>query len=323
MSKATKIWLAVAALLAIVGLVVFGAVMGGLRWNFRELSTNRYETESYTVTEAFDNISIRVNTAQVRFALSGDGSTRVECYQDAKTKHLVSVKEDTLMIRVEDKKAWYDYIGIHFGSPRVTVYLPQAEYAALVLEGSTGDVELPGNLRFASADISLSTGEVDWYASVSGLLKIKTSTGDIGVENTKVGAMELKVSTGEIEVSNVTCQGDVNIKVSTGETELEGLSCSNLTSTGSTGHISLERVLVEEKLSIERSTGDVEFVRSDAGEILVKTNTGDVRGSLLSEKVFITHTDTGRANVPGTTTGGRCEITTNTGNIRLELSENH
>ena len=58
------------------------------------------------------------------------------------------------------------------------------------------------------------------------------------------------------------------------------------------------------------NTGDVKFDACDASEISVKTDTGDVTGSLLTDKVFITNTDTGRVNVPQTATGGRCEIIT-------------
>ena len=49
------------------------------------------------------------------------------------------------------------------------------------------------------------------------------------------------------------------------------------------------------------------------------TDTGDVRGSLLSEKVFIVNTDTGRKEVPDTITGGRCEITTDTGDVKITI----
>ena len=70
---------------------------------------------------------------------------------------------------------------------------------------------------------------------------------------------------------------------------------------------------------IKRSTGKVEFNQCDADTIYVKTNTGSVTGSLLSEKVFITDTDTGKVDVPKTITGGRCEITTDTGNIIISV----
>jgi len=63
----------------------------------------------------------------------------------------------------------------------------------------------------------------------------------------------------------------------------------------------------------------VEFTACDAGEIVIETDTGDVEGTLLSDKIFITETDTGRIDVPKTTTGGRCQITTDTGDIKIKI----
>jgi len=81
----------------------------------------------------------------------------------------------------------------------------------------------------------------------------------------------------------------------------------------------LNNVIAAEKFSVERSTGDVKFDGSDAAEIFVRTDTGDVTGSLLTHKVFITKTDTGKVDVPKTVDGGRCEIITDTGDIALDI----
>ncbi|MBR2023360.1 MAG: hypothetical protein IJ996_02435, partial [Clostridia bacterium] len=72
---------------------------------------------------------------------------------------------------------------------------------------------------------------------------------------------------------------------------------------------------------IERDTGGVQFTFCDAEEITVETDTGSVKGSLLSDKVFIAHSDTGRVIVPTTQTGGRCEINTDTGSIIIEIKQ--
>ncbi len=63
----------------------------------------------------------------------------------------------------------------------------------------------------------------------------------------------------------------------------------------------------------------MEFNASDAASIYVKTDTGDVTGSLRSEKVFITETHTGKVRVPTGIRGGRCEISTHTGDIIIEV----
>jgi len=81
----------------------------------------------------------------------------------------------------------------------------------------------------------------------------------------------------------------------------------------------LKNVIAAERFSIDRSTGDVNFDGCDAAEIYVNTDTGDVEGSLLSEKVFIANTDTGKKKVPNTVSGGRCEIRTDTGDIEITI----
>ena len=66
-------------------------------------------------------------------------------------------------------------------------------------------------------------------------------------------------------------------------------------------------------------TGDVTFDGCDAAAISVKTDTGDVTGSLLSNKMFVIDTNTGDVDVPETVDGGRCEIVTDTGDIELNI----
>ena len=83
----------------------------------------------------------------------------------------------------------------------------------------------------------------------------------------------------------------------------------------------MKNVVATGTISIKSDTGDVRFEGSDAIEISVKTDTGDVTGTLLSEKVFITETSTGSINVPKTTSGGKCEITTSTGDINISIKQ--
>ena len=74
------------------------------------------------------------------------------------------------------------------------------------------------------------------------------------------------------------------------------------------------------QMSVTRSTGDVRFEGSDAAAIFVETNTGDVTGTLLSDKIFLPQSNTGEIEVPQTVSGGRCQIITSTGDIRLKIA---
>ena len=319
MRRTTKIWLITAASLVLLGCILFVGVMTALKWDFSKLSTVKYETNTHEISELFGDISLTTDTADIMFALSGDGKCRVECYEDKDAKHSASVENGTLVVKINNQKPWYDYIGFHFGSPKITVYLPETEYHALTIHESTGNMEIPKDFTFANADISVSTGNVSFFAAAREAVKVKTSTGDIRVENTSAGSLDLSVTTGTVTVSDVTCNGDITVGVSTGKATLTDISCRSVLSTGTTGSISLNHVIAANNFSIERSTGDVKFTGCDAAELYVKTTTGSVTGSLLTDKVFITDTKTGNVDVPKTATGGRCEIKTNTGDIKIGI----
>ena len=321
MRTRTKVWLIIATSFVLVGGIIFGGVMSMLEWDFTKLSTGKYETNDHEITENFKSISIITNTADIVLLPSENSKTSVSCYEQRNAKHLVAVNDGALVIEVVDTRKWYEHIGINFSTPKITVYIPQEEYGALFVKSSTGNVEIPKEFKFKSIDISESTGNVTNYASASEDIIIKTSTGNIHVENVSANTLDLSVSTGEVTVSNVTCEGDVKINVSTGKTNLTNIRCKNVVSTGNTGAISLKNVIAAGSFLIKRSTGDVKFDGCDAAEISIETDTGDVRGCLLTDKIFIVQTDTGNVNVPKTAGGEKCEITTSTGDINISIKQ--
>lgn len=303
MGTKTKVWLMIAAFLVLIGCILFAGVMWTLGWDFTKLATVQYETKTYEVSEAFDSISVNTDTADIVFAFSNDGKCKVVCYEEENAKHTVSVEDGTLAVALMDERSAADYIryvGINIGAPRITVYLPETQYTSLLIYGDTADAVIPKGFMFKDAAVSLSTGDVDFFASASEKLQIKTSTGDIRIEEIYAGELDLSVSTGEIYLTDVTC--------------------SSIVSQGSTGDISLDHVIATGKISIQRSTGDIRLDGTDAAEIFVQTDTGDVTGTLLTEKVFAAKTDTGDVDVPKAATGGKCEIITNTGDIQIKVA---
>lgn len=319
MKTKTKIWLFAATALFLLGAILFGGVMMALGWRFDKLSTTEYQTNIHNIDDAFTNIRIETDTASVCFLPAADGKARVECYEEEKITHTVSVSDGTLRVKANDTRAWYEHIGIHFGTPKVTVYLPQKTYDTLYVSVSTGSIDIPQDFAFAWVDARASTGSVALRASEAGEVTVKTTTGAITVENVSCSSLSLSVSTGSVAVRNVSATGTASVHVTTGSTTIKDLSCRSLYSEGSTGKLTLENTFAREKISIKRSTGGVVFNGCDATEIYVRTATGSVRGSLASPKDFDAHSDTGRVCVPDTTTGGRCEIKTDTGDIHITL----
>ncbi len=319
MSKSVKIWLIIGASLVLIGAIIFGGVMMALDWDFSKISTVKYETNEYEINDSYKNIKVITDTADITFIPAEN--TKVVCYEETKIKHSVIVKDDTLVIEISNDKKWYEHIGINFGSPKITVYIPAGEYGTLTVTGDTSDTEISKEFKFESIDISQSTGDVKCLASATGDIKIKTSTGHITVENITAGSLNLTVSTGDIIVSNTGCVGNLSVKVSTGKTKLNNIKCNDVISTGNTGDLTLKNVIADENIDIKRTTGDVKFDGCDASELIITTDTGNVKGTLLSNKVFIVKTDTGSIKVPETVNGGKCKITTDTGDIRIEIKQ--
>ncbi len=321
MNNGVTVWIIIAISLVLFGSVLFVSVLAVNNWEFNAISTERFEDNIHDINDDFDKISLDTDTADINFVLSDEGKCRVLCHENVKMKHTVEVLDNTLVIGLSDDRKWYDYITIlSFDTAKITVELPKNQYVSVTAKTSTGDITVPEYFTFETVDINGSTNDVIYEANATGSVKIKISTGDIKIKNITAVDLDLKVSTGDIIVSSAACTGNVKAVVSTGKTKFDGVDCNGFESDGSTGDISLKDVVVTEKLSIRRSTGDVRFENSDAGEIYVKTDTGDVKGSLLSEKVFFAETDTGKVTVPKTMTGGKCEITTDTGDIKIEIA---
>lgn len=309
-----------AVVLLAVGLAVFAGAFIASGFNFTKMGNEKYVTNTYTVDKDFDKIDIDTSVTDITFKPSEDGKFSAVCSKEQdRVHHKFTVESGTLKVTMNDDREWYDYFSFFSSSMTMTLYLPADRYESLKIDASTGDVSIPSQFSFGSIDIKMSTGDVTCSASSEGLLKIKASTGDITLDGVSAGDVELNVSTGKITAERVECGGTVTVGVSTGKAKLSDVTCKDLVSDGSTGSLTLKNVVASGKFDVKRSTGDVTFDSSDAAEIAVKTSTGDVTGTLKSEKIFFADTRTGDVDVPRTTTGGKCEITTTTGDIEIKI----
>lgn len=315
--KKTTIWLIIAACLVLVGGAIFTIALMRANWNFNS-ATPALQTKTVQINEAFNGISIDTDTEDIVFRMSDDKTCKVVFVEHEKEPHTAVVKNGILTIEVTDERNWQDRI-ISYGNPSVTVYLPETEYKTLLIREHTGKITVPNTFRLESVDIAVSTGDVSFNASASGQLRIETDTGDIGMEGISAGELHLKVTTGKVDVTSADVKGDMEVTVSTGKAMLQNISCTNFQTTGSTGRITMENMICREKLTVNRSTGDVTLNGCDAAELEIETNTGNVKGTLLSEKIFFVKTSTGKVEVPETMTGGKCKITTSTGDVIIQI----
>lgn len=287
--KKSIIWIFITFfLLLVIGIILYSLSIAGI-----------LETKEYEINDKFSDIEIITDTADIEVILSENLNTSVVCAEQKNINHSVRVKDNTLLIKVDDNRKWYEYININFGKTKITIYLPKNEYGELFIDSDTGNINIPNNFNFNSIDIIDDTGNVKNYASVNDNIKIKTSTGNIHIENINANIIDLSASTGNIKIVNA--------------------KCVDLLSKVDTGNVLLKNVVATEKFIIETDTGDVKFVASDASDIFVKTDTGNVTGSLLTDKVIFAESDTGNIDVPKIIADEKCEITTDTGDIKITI----
>lgn len=347
--------LTIAGILLLIGIVFCGGAIfinGGLSFE------KSYSTKTISVEEPFSSFFIDVDTTNISILPTNDEKCTLTIYEKERLPHTVSAENGTLTVKAAEKK-WYDHIQLFdFSTPKITINLPLNEYKKLAIVCGTGDVDVAKDFIFDTVDINLSTGDVKFCASVKNLISIHGSTGSTTLENANVGSIDLSrstgntilnkvqcegairiksntgdttihqmnaqslyvtASTGKVDMNRVSCADTIDITTSTGKSTLSAIRCKNLISESGTGDLNMTDVIATVKFTLECSTGNIRFDRCDAAEILAETSTGSVKGTLLTDKVFIAQTNTGTKKVPESTSGGKCKITTDTGDIVITI----
>lgn len=301
MRKSTTVLLIVAICLVVTGMILFAITLGINGWDFRHLDTRIFETNTHPISTEFHSILVETDTPDIRVLPSPDRSCKVVCYETENARHTVTAENGTLTIRLVKNQKWYDYIGIQFESPKITVYLPEAVYESLSVHADTGDVEVSDDLTFEQISISVSTGDIHLEDITAKSITMTQSTGDVVARNVQCQQFHSTGSTGDLELHDLTASEIISIARSTGDVNMKASTAL--------------------QVSIQTDTGDVRFEACDAEEIVIHTDTGDVTGTLLTPKIFQVETDTGRVDVPESGTGGKCQVKTDTGDIQVEILE--
>lgn len=311
--RSTIIPIILAISLILVGGGLFVVGFSGVDWVEKTVSVVK------EISGDFDNIFIDVTNADVSFEVAGDGKSGISYESPEGIEFSAKVENGNLLIEENDTRRWYEHISIYSRPTKITVFLPADEYGDLTADVTTGDVRVANGLKFGNVDISITTGDVKISATVGDFIKVDSTTGDVEISNATAKNIDISTGSGGVVLSDLEVEGEIKLSTNTGDVNVMKVNCKKLTSTGTTGDITLEETIATETIFIKLTTGDVHFVRSDSENIYVNCGTGDVRGSLLTKKIFLTDTTTGSIDVPKTAEGGRCEIITTTGDIKITV----
>ena len=275
-------------------------------------------THEFALEGDINSINFDVDVSDVKFNATTDGTKKVVFKETEKMYHTYSVTEGKLKIGFEDTRKWNEKM-FNTTDFKVELYIPGGHYTELTVKDDTGSFDIPGEFSFDKLSIEASTGDMSLKCGASESFYFKTSTGNVSISSSTAKNMTLTSSTGNLNMNDVKVEEKITISKSTGHIDMSKVHAKDYESSSSTGHVNLKDVIVENHIKIKTSTGDVKLEDSDAATLNITTSTGDVKGTLLTNKIFYVHTDTGKVNVPTSTEGGLCEITTDTGDVSISI----
>ena len=274
------------------GLILLGIVVGFvgfamLGFNPKKLGNTKIEHKTFTSSDEFDSIVIKSEVSDVKIKRSEDGKFRVDYDRISKMRTTVVIEDGVLKITEKDNRRWYDYIltfnFVSFNNSDIVVYLPEKQYREVNVSVDTGSIKLYSVPVDGNIALKTDTGSIDVYNLSCDSISAETDTGSIDLEAVRVwNGVKLSTDTGSIDIIDTIADGDLNARTDTGSVKLKDI---------------------------------------DANSITVKTDTGSIKGTILTEKIIFAKSDTGSVNVPESLTGGKCNLTTDTGSIKISYSK--
>ena len=324
--------------------------------NNRFSVASSYGTKEKVIAESFDGIEIEETDGDVYIGFSDDDKCHV-VYPDSQDKtYEIGVTNGILTVSTQRE----GFTMFSFRTPKLQILLPEETYASLEAQAGSGDIRIANGFVFDTAKIETGSGEIESRADVTQSFEAKASSGDVDVAGLNrgtavisthsgdilagaikndtltvtatsgdielngivTGTLRAKAGSGEIKAATVEAD-DVEITTSSGDIECADMKTGTLTTKANSGQTDLHRVLVDGLLKHDSGSGEIEADATDAGEIEIRVNSGDVELELLSDRFYEIKTNSGSVYAPQSTRdGGMCRITTTSGDVRITVTEN-
>lgn len=130
--------------------------------------------------------------------------------------------------------------------------------------------------------------------------------------------LSIGMANGDVKVSDHFSFTDAMINTIRGDIYFGAAVKNRFSSETVFGELTLVGVNAEE-IICETEQYDIYLRDCDANVLKLTTVNGNVEGALLSEKTFTAHSQNGEVDVPDSTGGGTCEISTVNGDVKITI----
>ncbi len=299
MKKGIKIALITALILLGIGIVLMAVSFCMVGFEFSAWNGLKAVSNTHQIKEAFTDIDVNTVEADVKIEKSDTGNAYVVCNETDKILHEVKVENGTLKITHRDDRSWWEHIGIFWAEMSVTVYLPDAEYGDLNIQGVSGRV----SLNSVKAEC-IQAGAV---------------SGDIEVRDVSCKTLSADTASGNITLSDTDARGEVRLESTSGRVEWRNGTGNSLQISAVSGNLMLQNCLIRETLVANTTSGEIRMQACDAQALTVSSTSGNIRLELLTGKIYQASTVSGNIDVPTDNGSGLCTLSTVSGNIRVTV----
>ncbi len=282
MKKSLKITLLTAGSILIAGVLIFFIALLSLGFDFTQASTQKFMKKNKIFDQPFKEIVIDGKGFDVNLLSTADNENKIIYEESEKVTFSIEITGDALIIRNDDARKWYDYVGFH-KETTLTLFLSQSTSSALTdltVTTQSGDITISRNITCENATLISQSGDIEYKGTTKNNLSLASQSGDI---------------------------------------EMDGVTCENITAKTSSGEIEFSNVITRKTLSAQSASGDIELIGCDGGEIILKSSSGDIEGRFLSGKTFTVTSGSGTKRYPSDSTGESCTVTTASGDIHLTV----
>lgn len=276
-----------------------------------------------TITQPFTSVHAEVLGANLEIVSSTDGVCSVSSPATEKVYYTASVEDGVLMIWRTDLRKWYErFTFFSFKMPTVKVSLPEKEYEKLTVESHSMDVLVASGVTFDRAELTASSGDIQYLGEALTELKFSVSSGSIFVQGVSTSKLSGTLTSGRMEMENISCDR-LDVKGTSGTIRIKEAkvkeSCSFEQTSGS---VTLSHVVSQGQFFAKLTSGSLRLDQCDGETLSMKLTSGSVRGSLCSDKWFNVKSTSGSVDVPPSVPhGGLCEIETTSGSVNLTIEK--
>lgn len=322
MTKREKTAIKFAALFIIVGIVTAFAAAEAAAFDYTKLVDIGFVNRTHYESGSFEKIYVEVDDCDIVFKFSEDGNCSVVCPENDKVEQFVFIRQDTLRVTRRAADGWYSGLGIgsRFTKPTITVNLPRDKYASVEVITKTGNITVPDELEFTSINLTSESGNISLSsASEKADITVESSAGNVSFTGI-AASLDVETVRGTINVKGPQIK-NLSLKTVSGDISVSKVSGTTVSAVSEGGSIEYKLVTAKSFIKADTMSGNIELLGCDASSLSFNTLSGDLSGTLLSDKQFRVESGGGTVSVPQSSGSETFDAKTRSGNIRISVTK--